>query len=176
LITSVESRRKCASFTELRALSECRNCSRGCFGNSISLLRYLGRSTAFADCSKLLDTQSAYTENCSTREKEAKIGSQEDWQMIDKELAGTTGLEPATSDVTGLPSRSVTSIICLCFQRLEGSLSPTRNPIRRRNTTYLVHAYFTPTSARRLTRKLSVTTSVSTFFGCVANKPGRETP
>jgi hypothetical protein len=65
--------------------------------------------------SKLLDPQSAYTENCSTREKEAKIGSQEDWQMIDKELAGTTGLEPATSDVTGRRSNQLNYVpACLC--------------------------------------------------------------
>ena len=35
-------------------------------------------------------------------------------------VAGTTGLEPATSDVTGLRSGLATSMIYLCFQRLEG--------------------------------------------------------
>jgi hypothetical protein len=31
-------------------------------------------------------------------------------------LAGTTGLEPATSDVTGLGPGLAVSMICLCFQ------------------------------------------------------------
>ena len=35
-------------------------------------------------------------------------------------MAGTTGLEPATSDVTDLRSGLVKSLTYLCFQRLEG--------------------------------------------------------
>ena len=31
-------------------------------------------------------------------------------------MAGTTGLEPATSDVTGLRSDRYLSVICLCSQ------------------------------------------------------------
>ena len=37
-----------------------------------------------------------------------------------KGMAGTTGLEPATSDVTGLGSGLAQSTIYLCFQQLEG--------------------------------------------------------
>jgi len=34
-------------------------------------------------------------------------------------MAGTTGLEPATSDVTDLRSGLVKSLTCLCYQQIE---------------------------------------------------------
>ena len=37
---------------------------------------------------------------CSTRENAAKMTLNEAWKLL-KGMAGTTGLEPATSDVTG---------------------------------------------------------------------------
>jgi len=40
-----------------------------------------------------------------------------------KEMAGTTGLEPATSDVTGLRSTPYPSTTCLCIQWLEGVMA-----------------------------------------------------
>ena len=43
---------------------------------------------------------------CSTSENEAKIGSREGLELIEG-LAGTTGFEPATSDVTGRRSNQL---------------------------------------------------------------------
>jgi integrase len=49
-----------------------------------------------------------------------KAGSAEVFEKKRKRLAGTTGLEPATSDVTDLRSGLIKSLTCLCFQQLEG--------------------------------------------------------
>ena len=59
-----------------------------------------------------------------------------------KELAGTTGLEPATSDVTGLRSGSAESATCLCFQRPKGDKLRHGSPLNP-SERYL---HFTPTS------------------------------
>ena len=52
---------------------------------------------SFIPTATCVENRSSY---CSTGENEAKISSTKDWKRS-KELAGTTGLEPATSDVTG---------------------------------------------------------------------------
>jgi RNAse (barnase) inhibitor barstar len=57
---------------------------------------------------------------CSTDENEAKIMPIRKLGNDRKKLAGTTGVEPATFDVTDSRSRLVKSLTYLCFQRLEG--------------------------------------------------------
>ena len=57
-------------------------------------------------------------------------------------MAGTTGFEPATSDVTGLRSGSAESAIYLCFQRPKGDKLRHGSPLNA-SERYL---HFTPTS------------------------------
>src|SRR5690242_15514860 len=60
-------------------------------------------------------------------------------------MAGTTGLEPATSDVTDLHSGPVKSLTCLCYLSLRVSGSDTdrhKTPQNDTSSSRLLHAPF----------------------------------
>ena len=58
----------------------------------------------------------------------ARGESREVFENKRKNMAGTTGLEPATSDVTGLRSGPYLSMICLCLQQLKGGMVRQASP------------------------------------------------